>query len=119
MRPVAGIALLALAYLLGLDPVFDRLAAMGDGIRILVALLIVSPLAFLMGIPFPAGLSRLSGMDGELVPWAWGINGCASVISAALATLCAVHFGFQVVVMVAVALYGLAALSYPTLRATA
>ena len=47
----------AIGMLLALDPVFDRLAAMGDAIRILVALLIVSPLAFLMGMPFPLGLS--------------------------------------------------------------
>jgi hypothetical protein len=41
----------------------------------------------------------------DLVPWAWGINGCASVISANLATLLAIHFGFTAVVSLAVLLY--------------
>jgi hypothetical protein len=45
-----------------------------------------------------------------LVPWAWGINGCASVVSAVLATLLAIEFGFTAVVALAVALYVLAAL---------
>jgi hypothetical protein len=39
------------------------------------------------------------------VPWAWAINGCASVIAAILATLLAIHFGFAVVVMIAIMLY--------------
>ncbi|RWO18855.1 hypothetical protein, partial [Mesorhizobium sp.] len=39
------------------------------------------------------------------IPWAWGINGCASVLSAILATLLAMHVGFSGVVMIAVVLY--------------
>jgi hypothetical protein len=45
----------------------------------------------------------------HLIPWAWGINGCASVLSAILATILAIHFGFPTVVGLALALYGLAA----------
>ena len=48
-----------------------------------------------------------------LIPWAWGINGCASVISAILATLWATHFGFSFVVIFAVCLYILAAVICP------
>ena len=32
------------------------------------------------------------------MPWAWSINGCASVVSAVLATLLAFHFGFAAVI---------------------
>jgi len=55
-----------------------------------------------MGIPFPLALR---GLEQPLVPWAWGINGCASVVSAALATMLAVNFGFRVVLALALALY--------------
>ena len=44
-----------------------------------------------------------------MVPWAWGINGCASVVSAILATLLAMHVGFNVVMLLAAMLYALAA----------
>ncbi len=47
-----------------------------------------------------------------LVPWAWGVNGCASVLSAVLASLLATHFGFTFVVALAMGLYGLAALTF-------
>jgi hypothetical protein len=41
------------------------------------------------------------------VPWAWGINGCDSVLSAVLAILLAMRF--NAVVVIAIALYVLAA----------
>jgi hypothetical protein len=56
------------------------------------------------------GLARVSAAAPALVPWAWGINGCASVLSAVLATLLSVSFGFSAVVGLAVALYLVAAL---------
>ena len=58
-----------------------------------------------MGMPFPLGIARVAQAGPELVPWAWGINGCASVISAILATVLAIHIGFTAVVAVAVLLY--------------
>jgi L-cystine uptake protein TcyP (sodium:dicarboxylate symporter family) len=46
------------------------------------------------------------------VPWAWAINGCASVLSAILATMLAMTFGTRMVVLTA-ALYLIAALAMP------
>ena len=45
----------------------------------------------------------------RLLPWAWGINGCASVIGAVLATLLAIHLGYTVVILAGVVLYAAAA----------
>jgi len=36
-----------------------------------------------------------------LVPWAWGIYGCASVIAAVMASLLAMHIGFTTVLALA------------------
>jgi hypothetical protein len=73
-----------------------------------ISVTVIAPLAFLMGMPFPSALRRLE--DSE-IPWAWGINGTASVLASMLATLIAVHFGFSVLVLTAAALYALAATS--------
>ena len=81
--------------------------------KVTAAALLVAPLAFLMGLPFPLALARLGETAPSLVPWAWGVNGCASVLSAVLATLLAVHFGFAAVVLLALALYGTAAVVFP------
>jgi hypothetical protein len=45
------------------------------------------------------------------VPWAWGINGCLSVLSTALATIIAVEAGFTAVFLLAAAAYVTAALA--------
>jgi phage shock protein PspC (stress-responsive transcriptional regulator) len=48
-----------------------------------------------------------------LIPWAWGINGCASVLSAIFATILAIHAGFITVLLLAIVLYMLAAMALP------
>ncbi|MFQ5565824.1 MAG: hypothetical protein ACE5EU_05620 [Paracoccaceae bacterium] len=108
---VAGIAVVALCYLVALPPLFGALSGLADPLRIAVSLALIAPLAFFMGMPFPLGLARAARADPDLVPWAWGLNGCASVVSAAAATLVAMHFGFSAAVVAAVGLYLLAALT--------
>ena len=72
---------------------------------------LIAPLAFCMGMPFPLGLSRLAQHSSSLIAWVWGINGCASVMSAIFATILAIHAGFIIVVLLAVALYLLAVMT--------
>ena len=109
---VAAISIFAMLYLVVLPPLFARMLAWPDLAKIGISLLIIAPLAFFMGMPFPLGLARVSERVPTLVPWAWGVNGCASVLSAVLAMILAIHVGFTVVVMVAVALYWIAAASF-------
>jgi hypothetical protein len=109
VRVVFGIAVLGLLYLLLLNPVFTALLHLPVGLRLLVSIALIAPLAFFMGMPFPLGLGRLAMERPALIPWAWGINGCASVLSAVLATLLAIQFGFSTVIIAALLLYALAA----------
>jgi hypothetical protein len=110
---VAVIAGVSLFYLYLLPVLFQHLLWLPDPLKVIVSLCLIAPLAFCMGIPFPLGLSTLSFRAPELIPWAWGINGCASVISAVLATLLATHIGFRGIVVAAVCLYFLTAVVYP------
>ncbi|NIP76431.1 MAG: SAM-dependent methyltransferase, partial [Xanthomonadales bacterium] len=50
---VLGIAATALGYLAILPPLFEALATLSDAMRIAVALAMIAPLAFFMGMPFP------------------------------------------------------------------
>lgn len=113
--PFAAIACLALVELL----VFPHFVAVAvswpEPIRIFCALAWVAPLAFFMGMPFPRGVAWTAAETPELLPWVWGINGCASVISAVLASLLAVEVGFSGVVLAGAGLYGLAAFLRPDL----
>ena len=110
---VSGIVIIGMTYLFALGPLLQQLATAPDGIRILFSVLVIAPLAFCMGIPFPSGLAQLADFAPGLIPWAWAINGCASVISAILATLLAIHTGFTLVIAIALVMYALTLWMFP------
>jgi hypothetical protein len=76
--------------------------------RTLVAVASLAPLAFLMGMPFPLGLAWLERASPALVPWAWAVNGCASVVASVLAAILALSAGFTAVLLVGAAAYAAA-----------
>ena len=102
---IAAIAVLSLSYLWLLPHIFAALATVPTAVKFAVAIAAIAPLAFFMGMPFPLGLAQVREAAPALVPWAWGVNGCASVLSAMLATLIAMGFGFFAVMATAAALY--------------
>ncbi|MGR9052994.1 MAG: spermine/spermidine synthase domain-containing protein [Gammaproteobacteria bacterium] len=110
---VTGIALLCLSYVFGLALLTPLLLQINLGMRLLCTVLIIAPLGFLMGMPFPLGLNSLGQKAAELIPWAWGINGCASVVSSVLATLIAMQFGFNALILCALLLYVGALFNFP------
>ena len=113
---VTGIVLLGLAYMLLLDDLFALLSTSAPVVKMGFTVAMLAPVALLMGMPFPLALSALSQSSKVLVPWAWGINGCASVISASLATLLAIELGFGMVILIAVLLYAAVPFVYPVTR---
>jgi hypothetical protein len=66
-----------------------------------------------MGMPFPWGLRTLESVEAALVPWAWGTNGYASVVSAVAAGLLAMEMGFSGVMGLGVLMYLLATVLLP------
>jgi SAM-dependent methyltransferase len=110
---VGAIALSATLCLGVLSWLFQHAVALPDLLRIAISAALIAPLAFFMGMLFPMGLARVEAADARLVPWAWAVNGCASVTGAVLATLLAIHIGFTAVVVAALGLYAVAATARP------
>jgi spermidine synthase len=109
---VACIVVVAVLYLALLPDLFERLAGLPGMMRASLSLVLIAPLAFPMGMPFPLGLARIARSEPEFVPWAWGLNGCASVVSAAGAKLLAMQVGFTATVIAALILYAAAAWAF-------
>jgi spermidine synthase len=107
---VSAIAAICVLYVAVLPALLTHAADIGGVWRAAIAIALVAPLAVAMGMPFPLGLRSLTGKRSDLIPWAWAINGCASVVSAVLAVVLAMHLGFAAVIVSAAALYVLAAL---------
>ena len=91
--PAAGIVALAAVCAAALPHLTAALVGTAPEVKIAAAVALVAPIATFMGMPFPRALARLRRLDPGLVPWAWGVNGCASVVGAVLATGLAVHLG--------------------------
>lgn len=79
--------------------------------KIALMLLSLSPLGFLMGIPFPRGLSIIKNKQPHLLPWAWGINGFFSVISILITSILSILLGFKAVLTLACLLYLMAGIT--------
>jgi hypothetical protein len=74
-------------------------------VRAMVSLLAILPAGFLMGIPFPVGIRLASLRVPRIIPWAWAVNGFASVASSSLCVLLAMEVGFSSAAFLAGACY--------------
>ncbi len=81
----------------------------------LVTVCMIAPAGFLMGIPFPTGLTRCRKAYPQAVRWAWALNAAASVLGSAAAICLAIYIGLRATVLTGALLY-LAALSVVLLR---
>lgn len=95
-------------YGIGAGPLFGWALAKPMWARVVLSIVMLAVLSFFMGWPFPWGLRSVAKNFPTLVPWAWGINACASVVGAVLGKFLAVGLGFQKVMIVACILYALA-----------
>jgi hypothetical protein len=105
-----GVAAIAAIYAFGLHPTLRPLLALPLAARVAVAFAVMLPLAA-MGMLFPLGLRHLGRVHAELLPWAWAINGCASVVATSLATVLALGAGLAVMLLAAAACYLVAAVT--------
>ncbi|MDI6770455.1 MAG: hypothetical protein QMD04_12390 [Anaerolineales bacterium] len=125
------LALLILVILLVFTPfllpyIFTLTLGLPFLLRLALTALILAPLGFLMGIPFPAGIrwvtEKPSGIhhppsatlrlrSGQVrhppsaIPWLWAVNGVASVVASVLAALLALTFGFSWVLRIGALCY--------------
>jgi len=74
-------------------------------LRIVIAVLMVAPLGFMLGMPFPLGLRLAMKCSSALGSWAWGVNGFFTVIGTVLALMLGMMIGFRMVLLLACASY--------------
>jgi SAM-dependent methyltransferase len=102
------VAVTGTVYAIGLHTLLTALLSWPLWARMVLAFTVLLPFAA-MGIPFPLLLRQIGQTRAELLPWAWAINGCASVLAGPLATLLALGAGLPIVLLVASASYAVAA----------
>lgn len=99
------LGILIIIYFLSLSLIIEYLMTLSLNYKLILSIILIAPLSFVMGFPFPVALRKIKK---DLVPYAWSLNGVASVLSPVLATILALSIGFNGVLLGATTCYLLA-----------
>ncbi len=100
---IAIVLIVAAAF--GLQSLLASLISASFALRVVLTVVMLAPFGVTLGMAMPIGLRRFAQQYPAGVPWAWGINGIASVLASALGVAAAVLAGFTVATLVAAACY--------------
>lgn len=114
--PFLGIIATVLLLLIVYPFVFNFFLASALVIRILVACVLIFPLGFFLGMPFPLGILTLENLPRGAVAWAWGMNGLFTVIGALAGVVLSITWGFQATLLIASLQYVIALLVFAKIR---
>jgi len=105
LQVLGGIAVLVGALGFGAPFLVATAATWPLGAKMASTALAIAPAAFLMGMPFPCGLTRLEAHHSPSVRWAWSLNAAASVLGSAGAIMLAIYAGLRMTLLAGGALY--------------
>jgi hypothetical protein len=112
-RIFLAIGALLVGYGLALDGMLEWIGTLPYALRLVFCFALILPPAFLMGFPMPVAMSWLARLGKEhMFLWAWGINGCFSVVGAALVPAIAASLGLAAVLTVSGCAYLLAIVGF-------
>jgi len=95
-----------LVYTYCLPMLFNQLLGLSIAARVSITVIILIPLGFLMGIPFPLGIKWLKEKTlRNCIPWMWGINGASSVLGSTMTIVIAISFGFTEALLISAGCY--------------
>lgn len=109
-KAIGGIITVTVIYLFILPWLFTTLIVLPDWARIIISVVLVFPLGWFMGQPFPLGLRLIERERLGIIPWAWGVNGAASVLGSSLTLTLAIAMGYNMTLLIGVVVYFLALL---------
>ena len=95
------------AYYFALSPILHALVGLPQEAKIAIAAVLIIPLGFAMGMPFPSGLRMLgeSRGDDNRIEWAWAMNAASSVLGSVLSMAIAIQFGLGVTLLCGIMAY--------------
>jgi hypothetical protein len=130
--PLALVVLVLVVDVIFLPGRLAALVGLAFNYRLVISAVLLAPLGFVMGMPFPTGLRALASSPAPEFPsaeaspenarpenaveWAWAMNAAASVLGSVLAMLIAIQFGLTVTLACGAGAYLLALLLTRALR---
>jgi hypothetical protein len=110
IKALGLIALLTALLAIVVSSLLSSLVWLPWGLKVVLTVALIAPLGFVMGMPFPTGLTRLEEWHAPSVRWAWSLNAASSVLGSVGALVCAIYLGLVQTLIVG-GLFYLAALA--------
>ncbi len=114
--PFWGILVIGIVLLAVHQPVFNIFLQSTQIIRISVAVLMIFPLGFFLGMPFPLGILALAEKPKGAIAWAWAMNGLFTVIGGIGCVVVSLFYGFRITLCLAMLIYCLAFYLFSKIR---
>ncbi len=112
------IVIALLAYVFALPHMLEAMIGLSFAAKLALSAVLLVPLGFAMGMPFPSGLRAISSAASTskhgAVEWAWAMNAASSVLGSVLAIVVAIQFGVTVTLACGAVAYVIAMLLLPT-----
>ena len=93
IKALGCVALLAALLAFLVSGLLSALVWLPLALKIAMTVALLTPLGFVMGMPFPTALRRLEQMHAPSVRWAWALNAASSVLGSVGALVCAIYLG--------------------------
>ena len=101
----AGLALLLILFIFISPKLVASFIYFPLPARIAITICVLAPSCILLGVPFPYGIKLLNMQNPSIIPWAWAVNACFTVVGAILAVILSMQFGFTMVLITAMLVY--------------
>jgi hypothetical protein len=104
-----GVLAIAAALVVVVGATVQSVLTAGVGLplaaKAIATVVLIAPVGFVMGIPFPTGLRLLEKHHEPSVRWAWSLNAAASVLGSVGALVLALYLGLVQTMLIGGALY--------------
>lgn len=90
-------------------------------IRAVITFLLILPLGFVLGIPFPATIRIMENHKlDEYIPWMYGVNGAMTILGSVLTVVVSMLYGFTIAFVIGLCFYSVivAVLIFDNLRSS-
>ncbi len=110
-RALPGLIVVLVLAAFTLDNFMNYLLGFSNIWRFTGAVMILFPIGFLMGLPFPIGMRDLLDTSAQRA-YAWSLNGCASILTSIASAQLAIMFGISLLLTCAIVAYLIVILSW-------
>jgi len=114
--PFVLVILYGVSLLFGFNALSELLMRAPMTVRLATSFLLMMPLGFFLGMPFPLGITAIEHWGRQAIAWAWGMNGLATVAGSLMASVISLFFGFNVALICAFLCYAGALVSFMIIK---